>query len=130
MGELHDHFPEENGGVAGGGVSCEDNMFVVGCTPYKDTILLPRAETRISVSTFQQAIFDQQGKPLPSLPRGYFFVVNYLETDQHQVAMFRYDKVAGCRTTNSSSHGQLPVPSRRHRDITRFTCEPQLRVGF
>ena len=110
--------------------SVKTTVFIVGGTPYKDTILLPKAETRIPVSVVQQAIVDQHDKPLPSLPRRYFFVLNYLDGDQHQVAMFRYEKVAGCRSTDSPLHGQLPVPSRRHRDIAGFTCEPQLRVGF
>ena len=46
------------------------------------------------------------------------------------MAMFRYEKVVGCRSTNSSQHSQLPVPSRRHRAAEGFTCEPRLRVGF
>ena len=106
-----------------GDAAVNTTLFVVGCTPYKETILLPRVETRITTSSVVQAIADQQAKPLLSpLPRGYFMVINYM--DGVQVALFR------CRSTNSSQHSQLPVPSRRHRAAEGFACEPRFRVGF
>ena len=49
-----------------GDATVNTTLFVVGCTPYKETILLPRVETRITTSSVVQAIADQQAKPQSS----------------------------------------------------------------
>ena len=115
--------------MAESGDAVTTTLFLVGVTPYKETIVLPKVETRISTKSVVQAIADQQAKPLPSpLPMGHFMVISAL--DGAQVAMFRYERVVGCRSTNSSQHSRLPVSSRCHRATEAFTLEPSLRVGF
>ena len=103
-------------------------LFVIGPSPYKGTIFLPQREARITIKRVTEAIAQQKVKSLPPLPQGHFLVLNYV--DDGQVAMFYHHKVVGCRETNSEAHGQLPLPSFRLRELTTFTQEPNLRVGF
>lgn len=87
---------------------------------------------RIPSQVVKLAITEQLGIALPPLPSGHFAVINYIDIgleECHQVALFRHDKVVGCHDTGSSHHGKLPLPLKRHKDITP---QPQqkLRVGF
>ena len=48
----------------------------------------------------------------------------------YQVALFKHKNVAGCRVTNIPQHSILPIPIPCHKDVTEFTKEPNIRVGF
>ena len=105
-------------------------VFIVGVTPYRETLLLPRV-SRLSVAAVRQALEEQEAtcKPLPHpLPRGCFVVERYVE--DVQVALYKFDTAEGCRNTTSAQHDLLPVPAVRHRDVVKFTVEPRVHVGF
>ena len=55
-------------------------LFIIGCDPYKETILLPTS-TRLFVSDVKMAIEDQNAKELPNpLPKGSFLVAKTRNT--------------------------------------------------
>jgi hypothetical protein len=105
----------------------ETSVFVIGGrAPFRATVFLPHRETRIATQVLKLAIAEQTDKELPPLPPGHFAVIG--EGGGGQVALFRHDKVVGCRDTSSSHHGKLQRPLMRHKDIT--PQPQQLRVGF
>ena len=90
-------------------------VFVVGFTPYKENLMLPR-RVRWSIAEINDAALQQDRKQLPTgLLNGHFEVVSHrLEC---QVAIFVYKEVIGCSTTTSMLHSKLHVstyPSMHH----------------
>ena len=98
-------------------------LFVVGFSPCRATLRLPRWRR------FTKKYVAEQGTQLPKgLPHGHFEVIRHEAA--YQVAVFRYSSTEGCRSTSSTQHSKLPVPTVRHKDVRNFTVEPNsLRVG-
>ena len=103
-------------------------LFFCGRVPWKAIVAMP-AMTRISVNLVRKALAQQGLLPPPPFPQGEFIVIT--NSPAVQVAIFRFRHAAGCRTTTSREHGQLPPPITAHKDTTMFIKEPNnLRVGF
>ena len=68
------------------------------------------------------------GKPLPDISKGYFTIVN--QSNNCQVALFKFKVTAGCRTTESRHHFKLPLPNPIHKNVKTLTKEPKIQVGF
>ena len=49
--------------------------------------------------------------------------------NQHQVAVYKFVDVVGCRTTGSVKHSHLPVPSTRDKPFV-IQDQSKVRVGF
>ena len=89
---------------------------------------MPRMVRRFSVIKIRNALQHQACTTLPKLPQGYFDVV--AGGDGYQVALFKHALVAGCRSTTSYQHSQLPWPVLHLKDAASITKEPTIRVGF
>ena len=101
-------------------------VFVVGFTPYKENLMLPR-QAWWSIAEINDAALQQDRKQLPTgLLNGHFKVVSHrLEC---QVAIFVYKEVIGCSTTTSMLHKKLHVPvcapSPRYRKLESLLILP------
>lgn len=84
-------------------------VFAVGFTPYKVTLNLPHWG-RYSRDVVAEAAAEQGVRQPPNLPPGYFNVLHSAES--HQVALFKFASVTGCRSTDSNEHGKLPLPEK------------------
>ena len=101
-------------------------MFVCSYEPYKVVISMPNMVSGFSVEDIREAT-KHCGKPLPNISQGYF-IIN--RSNNCQVALFKFKVTAGCRTTESRHHFKLPLPNPIHKNITKLTKEPNIRVGF
>ena len=78
----------------------------------------------------RKAVSQQGGPSLPHFPQGHFVVIS--NDPEVQVAFFRFRDTAGCRSTDSKQHSELPLPKPTHKEAAVFTQEPEpkhLRVG-
>ena len=71
---------------------------------------------------------QDNGLTVPDFLEGVFEVLGGYK--DHQVAIFKYDFVVGCRKTSSEQHNALPLPILDHNDLAYFTQQPiELRPG-
>ena len=74
----------------------------------------------------RKAVSQQGGPYLPHFPQGHFVVIS---NDPEVQVAFR--DTAGCRSTDSKQHSELPLPMPTHKEAAVFTQEPKhLQVGF
>ena len=105
----------------------ETTLFVVGFIPQKITVMIPGKKRRISTMEVVDAHATQGDKAILEFPKGRFEVLGYC--DGVQMALFKHDKTAGCRDTQSAQHDNLAMPLPRQKKITEFTYEPSVKVG-
>ena len=108
-------------------VSMRTTVFVLSHTPYRATLELPH-RSRFSKQEVAEAAQRAGCRSLMSLPTGYFDVIR-VDDNNCQIAVYRFEKVVGCRKTDSNRHAKLPVAFVRHKEIKLLNmCT--VRLGF